>query len=233
MNSKYRINKSNNNYKEIRLLFGLLIVLIWSFINANDYFAWVMLTIPATIYVGSLIFTYKKFKFTYFAYFFVFLHIVILLIGAKYTYTFNPLFAKLQDVFDFSRNHYDRIGHFAQGFAPAILVREFLLRKGYFKKSVFFYITVSAFVLGASAAWELLEFFATIISNNSAEYMLSTQGDFWDTQWDMVMALAGCTIALVFLGRRHDKWIYLAQEKQSIDFDESSETPDLLWSEYD
>ncbi len=211
MNSK---DRSENDYKERRLVLGLIIVLIWSSINPEDYFAWVMLTIPSLIYAGVLIATHTKFKFTYFAYVLVFIHIVILLIGAKYTYTFNPLFEKFQEIFNLSRNHYDRVGHLAQGFVPAIITREFLLRKGYYTKSKFFYVTVFAFVIALSASWELLEFFATIISNNSAEYMLSTQGDFWDTQWDMVMAIIGAALALVFLGKTHDKWIQSISKKK-------------------
>jgi putative membrane protein len=210
MNSK---DRSENDYKEKRLILGLIIVWIWSSINAVDYFAWVMLSIPVLIYVGTFIATHTKFKFTYFAYVLIFIHIVILLIGAKYTYSFNPLFDKIQEIFNLPRNQYDRVGHLALGVVPAIVTREFLLRKGYFKKSKFFYVTIFAFVIALSASWELLEFFATIITNNSAEYMLSTQGDFWDTHWDMVMAIIGAALALVFLGKTHDKWIQSISKK--------------------
>ncbi len=206
-------SKNQNNDKERRLILVLIIVLIWSSINAVDYFAWLMLTIPSLIYVGTLIATHKKFKFTYFVYVLVFIHIVILLIGAKYTYTYNPLFEKLQEIFNHSRNHYDRLGHLAQGFVPAMITREFLLRKGYFKKSKFLYVGIFAFVLAISASWELLEFFATLISNKSAQYVLSTQGDFWDTQWDMVMALIGAASALIFLSKRHDQSIQSISKK--------------------
>lgn len=200
-------DQRKNDYKERRLILMLGIVLIWSSINAEDYFAWIMLVIPSLLYVGTLIATHNKFKFTYFAYVLVFIHIVILLIGAKYTYSLNPLFEIFQEIFNLSRNHYDRLGHLAQGFVPAIITREFLLRKGYFTKSKFFYVTIFAFVLALSASWELLEFFATIISNKPAKYILSTQGDFWDTQWDMVMAIIGAALALGFLGKIHDRWI--------------------------
>ncbi len=206
-------DRSNNDYKERRLVLALTIVLIWSSINAEDYFAWVMLTIPALIYVGTLIATHKKFKFTYFAYVLVFVHVVILLIGAKYTYTYNPLFEEIKEIFNLSRNHYDRVGHFALGFVPAIIAREFLLRKGYFKKSKFFYVTVFAFVLALSATWELLEFFATIISGRPAQYILSLQGDSLDTQKDMLLAVIGAALALVFLGKIHDKWIQSISKK--------------------
>lgn len=204
MNSK---DQSKDLHKEKRLVLLLIIVLIWSAIDARDYFAWTMLTIPAVIYAGTLIATHKKFRFTYFAYVLVFVHIVILLIGAKYTYTHNPLFDELQETFNLSRNYYDRVGHLAQGFVPAIIAREFLLRKGYFKKSKFFYVTIFAFVLATSAAWELLEFFAVVISNLPARYVLSLQGDYLDTQKDMLLAFVGAALALVSLGKTHDKWI--------------------------
>ena len=200
-------DRSENENRERRLLGGLIIVLIWSVIDAEDYFAWLMLTIPALIYAGALIATHKKFKFTYFAYVLVFIHIVILLVGAKYTYTYNPLFEEIQEMFNLSRNHYDRLGHLAQGFVPAILAREFLLRKGYFKKSKFFYITVFAYVMAISATWELMEFGAVIISGRPAEYILSLQGDVLDTQKDMLGAFIGAVLSLVFLGKAHDKRI--------------------------
>ncbi len=207
------MDRSKNDYKELRLILVLIIVLIWSAIDAEDYFAWLMLTIPALIYVGVFIATRKKFKFTYFAYVIVFIHIVILLIGAKYTYSANPLFDKIQEIFNLSRNHYDRVGHLAQGFVPAIIAREILLRKGYFKKSKFFYVTVFAFVLAISASWELFEFFAVIVSGRSAKYVLSLQGDFLDTQKDMLMAFIGAAVALVFFGKTHDKWIKSISKK--------------------
>ncbi|HCX63651.1 MAG TPA: DUF2238 domain-containing protein [Eubacteriaceae bacterium] len=204
MNGK---DRSREDYRERRLLLVLVIVLAWSAIDAEDYFAWIMLTLPAVIYVGVLIATRNRFRFTYFVYVLVFIHVVILLIGAKYTYTLNPLFEKIQEIFDMSRNHYDRLGHLAQGFVPAILAREFLLRKGYFKRSKFFYVTVFAFVLAVSASWELLEFFAVVLSGRSSQYILSLQGDVLDTQKDMLMAFIGAAMSLAFLGRMHDRWI--------------------------
>ena len=200
-------NQSEDLHREKRLVLALIAVLIWSAIDARDYFAWTMLTIPVILYAGTLIATHKKFRFTYFTYVLVFIHIVILLIGAKYTYTHNPLFEEVKEIFNISRNHYDRVGHLAQGFVPAIIAREFLLRKGYFRKSKFFYVTIFAFVLATSAAWELLEFFAVVISNLPARYVLSLQGDYLDTQKDMLLAFVGAAIALVTLGKAHDKKI--------------------------
>lgn len=193
--------------KEVCLLAIAIILLIWSSINAKDYLAWIMLTIPSLIYIVVLTATYNKFKFTYLSYVLVFIHIIILLVGAKYTYTTNPLFEYLKEALNLSRNHYDRLGHVAQGFIPAIITREFLLRKGYFKKSKFFYVTVFAFVLAISASWELLEFFAIIVSKKPARYVLSFQGDILDTQKDMLLAFIGAACSLLFLGKAHDRRI--------------------------
>lgn len=193
--------------KEVWLLVIVIILLIWSSINAKDYLAWMMLTIPSLIYIVVLTATYNKFKFTYFSYVLVFIHIIILIIGAKYTYTTNPLFEYLKGAQNLSRNHYDRLGHVAQGFIPAIITREFLLRKSYFKKSKFFYVTVFAFVLAISASWELLEFFAIIVSKKPARYVLSFQGDILDTQKDMLLAFVGAGCSLLFLSKAHDRRI--------------------------
>ncbi|XMB86039.1 DUF2238 domain-containing protein [Mycoplasmatota bacterium WC44] len=207
------MSKSNNQYykkekkKHILLLVLSFFILVWSAIFPLDKFAWVMLTLPAVIYVLCLVFTYKKFQFTTLAYIMVFVHIAILLTGAKYTYNQNPLFLVLKEIFNSSRNHFDRVGHLAQGFAPVFLVKEFLLRKGYLKRSKFFYVIVFSFILAISASWELLEFLATIISNKPASYVLSNQGDIWDTQWDMVMALIGALSSLLIFGKLHDKKI--------------------------
>lgn len=206
-----------NDRKEVWLLVVIIILLIWSSINAKDYLAWVMLTIPSLIYIVVLVSTYNKFRFTYFSYVLVSIHIVILLIGAKYTYTSNPLFEYLKEVLNLSRNHYDRLGHVAQGFIPAIITREFLLRKGYFIKSKFFYVTVFAFVLAISASWELLEFFAIIISNRPARYILSFQGDILDTQKDLLLAVVGAACSLIFLGRAHDRRIKEITDNEAED----------------
>lgn len=200
--------------KHCILLLLSFIVLIWSATKPLDYFAWFMLTLPALIFVSCLVLTYNKFQFTTLAYTIVFVHIAILLIGGKYTYTFNPLFLEIKEIFNFSRNHFDRVGHLAQGFAPVFLVKEYLLRKGFFKKSKFFYLILFCFILAISASWELLEFFVTIVSNKPATYILSTQGDMWDTHWDMIMAIIGAASALLIFGKLHDKKIREIERSQ-------------------
>jgi putative membrane protein len=205
MHSEKKFDSEKEKRKHIALLAFFFLVLIWSVINPHDYFSWLLLTIPPVIYVSVLIFTYKKLKFTTFTYFMVFIHVTILLIGSKYTYTLNPLFFELKELFSLSRNYYDRVGHIAQGFIPVFIVKEFLLRKYYFKRSKFFYLIVFSLVLAFSAFYELLEFAVVIISGKPANVIISPQGDPWDTHWDMVMALVGAALGLITFGRLHDK----------------------------
>lgn len=188
------------------LILGIL-AFIWSFIGHSDSFAWVMLSLPIVIGVLILVLTYKRFTFTTFAYAMSLLYVVILLIGAKYTYTYNPLFDAIKDYFGHTRNFYDRVGHLAQGFIPVIVFKEIMLIGGYLKRSKFFYVVLFSMVLAFSAAWELLEFAAVLISNKPALYIMSLQGDILDTQWDMTMAVVGAVISLLLLGKYHDKKI--------------------------
>ncbi len=191
--------------KHIALLGLLLLIFVWSFIKPCSYDTWFLLSMPAVIYVSVLIYTYKRFRFTTLTYFMVFIHVTILLIGAKYTYGLTPLFLELKEIFNSSRNHFDRVGHFAQGFTPFFIIKELLLRNGYFKKSKFFYLVVFCLVLAFSAFYELLEFAVTIITGKPMDVILSPQGDPWDTHWDMIMALVGAVSAQLFFGKLHDK----------------------------
>ncbi len=195
--------------KRIHITYLVLscVVFIWAMYKPLDVFGWFMLMLPALIIVICLVATYKKYQFTTLTYSVVLVHIVILLIGAKYTYTHNPLFDELTPIFGFARNHFDRVGHFFQGFAPVLMVREFMLRRGYMKKSKFFYLTVIFFVLAISASWELLEFICTVITNKPAEYVLSTQGDMWDSHMDMLLAIIGALSSLVIFSKLQDKEI--------------------------
>ena len=197
--------KQDNNLK---IMLGVFfIVLIWSAIKYYSFSTWLLEALPAIIMVLVLALTYKKFRFSNFVYFIVLLHTIVLLIGAKYTYQRNPLFDYFMERWDLSRNHFDRVGHYAQGFTPALMAKELLLRKGYLKRNKMLYFIVVCIVLAIAAAWELLEFAAARIGNVPGEQILSTQGDPWDTQWDMIMALLGAGTALVFFRRIHDKYI--------------------------
>lgn len=203
-------NDGNINQNEIEnshrfMLIVFFLTLLWSVIKPFSFITWLLQALPAIIMVLVLSLLFKHFKFSEFVYYAVLIHVVILLIGSKYTYERNPLFDVLMEKFDLNRNYYDRVGHLAQGFTPAIIAKEYLLREGYLKKSKIFYYIVMSIVLAVSAAYELLEFAASRISGVPAEKVLSFQGDIWDTQWDMVMALIGATVALTVFRRIHDK----------------------------
>ncbi|MBK5254276.1 MAG: DUF2238 domain-containing protein [Peptostreptococcaceae bacterium] len=187
------------------MLLVFLAVFIWSAIKPFSYITWLPLAVPTLIFGIPILLTYKKFKFSTFVYLVILIHAIIVLIGAKYTYTFNPLFDYLMRQFDLNRNYYDRLGHFAQGFTPALMAKEILLRKGYLKKSKIFYYIVFSIVLALSASFELTEFAVSKLSGMSKDFVLSLQGDKWDTQWDMIMALLGATTALTLFKKAHDK----------------------------
>lgn len=168
---------------------------------------WFALAVPVFIFVIPILIAYKKFRFSTFVYFIILIHAIIVLVGAKYTYERNPLFDFFMQHLEWNRNHFDRLGHFAQGFTPALMAKEFLLRKGYFKKSKLLYFIVFSIVLSLSAAYELSEFLVSKISGLPKEYVLSTQGDEWDTQKDMMMALIGAATALTLFKKVHNKSI--------------------------
>ncbi|OLS03075.1 DUF2238 domain-containing protein [Tissierella creatinophila] len=200
-----RDGKIDRSHKFMLLIFFM--VLIWSAIKPYSFLTWILEALPAIIMVLVLALTYKRFKFSTFVYLVVLIQTIILLIGSKYTYERNPFFDYLMQRLDLNRNYFDRVGHFAQGFTPAVMAKELLLRKGYLKRSKMFYYIVISIVLAVSAAYELLEFVASRISGVPGYMVLSYQGDEWDTQWDMVMALLGAVTALMVFGKTHDKSI--------------------------
>ncbi len=182
------------------------IVLVWSGINPKDQFTWFLEVIPALIGFVLLIFTYKSFPLTPLLYILILIHMVILMVGGHYTYAEVPLFDWIKEVLDQSRNNYDKVGHFAQGFIPAILAREILIRKGIVHGTKIWlnYIVISI-VLAFSAFYELVEWWVALATGDDAEAFLGTQGYVWDTQSDMMFALIGGITALFLLSRLHDK----------------------------
>jgi putative membrane protein len=158
-----------------------------------------MLGIPALIYV------YPRFRFTPLTYTLIAVHAVILMVGGKYTYAEVPFGFWIQRTAGFARNHYDRIGHFAQGFVPAMVAREVFLRRSPLRGSRWLPFVVICFCLAFSAFYELIEFWTALATGGAAEAFLGTQGDPWDTQWDMMLALIGATAALLLLSRVHDR----------------------------
>jgi putative membrane protein len=180
-------------------------VLVWSAIKPHDYFTWFLEVLPIFIVAPILAFTYPNFKFTSLAYILLAIHAIILMIGAHYTYAEVPLFNWIRDNFSLSRNHYDRVGHFAQGFIPAIVLRELLLRKSPLKPGKWLFLIVVSLCLAFSACYELFEWAVAILTGTAADDFLGTQGDPWDTQMDMFFALCGAVISLVSLGKLHDR----------------------------
>ena len=148
--------------------------------------------------------THKRFEFTSFAYILIVLHSLVLIIGGHYTYAEVPLFDWIKDQFDLARNYYDKVGHFFQGFVPALIIRElFIRRKIVLNKNWLFFICVSICMF-VSAFYELLEWWTAVILGETAESFLGTQGDIWDAQSDMFMALLGSMIAIIALGKYQD-----------------------------
>ena len=180
--------------------------LIWSGINPKDYFTWFLEVLPAIIGLFVLAFTYKTFPLTPLLYVLILIHSIILMIGGHYTYAEVPLFDWLQDLFDLSRNNYDKVGHFAQGFVPAIIVREIFARKNIIIAGPWWRrILIVSACLAFSAFYELIEWWVALLSDEAAAAFLGTQGYIWDTQSDMAWALLGSIIALILLTKTHNK----------------------------
>jgi putative membrane protein len=212
------MKQSKLSQKQIHYIFLLigLIVFVWSFIGHYDTFGWFALVLIIILGVSYFIITYNKFTFSTFVYFFWLLWIIILLVGAKYTYSLNPWFAHISDNLNLTRNYYDRVGHFAQGFVPFMIIKEFLYRKKVLKPSKFTTFLLIALVLSFSAAYELVEFGVAEITNQPESYILDTQGDNWDTQWDMLLAIIGAGTSSLVLGKRHDEVIFKIMEEETM-----------------
>lgn len=182
-------------------------VLIWSVINPADYFTWILEVFPALVGFGILALTYKRFPLTPLVYFLILIHCIILMVGGHYTYADVPLFNWLRDYFSMERNNYDKIGHLAQGFIPALIAREILLRLKIVAKRGWLSFIIVCICLSISAFYELVEWWAALLSGEAAEAFLGTQGYVWDTQSDMALALAGAILSLMLLSKIHDAQI--------------------------
>jgi len=179
--------------------------LLWSGINPKDYPTWMLETAPAVIALIVLVATRRKFRLTDLAYNLILIHSLILMIGAHYTYAEVPLFDWLQDVFNLERNNYDKVGHLAQGFIPAIIAREILIRNHVLLNLKWLNFFVICICLAISAVYELIEWSVALVSSEAAEAFLGTQGYIWDTQSDMAYALLGAMLALALLSDTHDR----------------------------
>jgi len=187
------------------LLLLFAIALAWSAVRPHDWFTWVLEVFPAVIGAVLLIATRKRFALTPLLYILLFIHALILVVGGHYTYALVPFGFWMRDAFGFARNHYDRVGHFAQGFVPAIVAREILIRANVVRGRGWLFSIVVAFCLAISAAYELLEWAVSALSGSAGDSFLGTQGDIWDTQKDMALAFLGSIVAQLTLGRLHDR----------------------------
>ncbi|TRY14821.1 DUF2238 domain-containing protein [Shewanella hanedai] len=180
-------------------------VLVWSGINPKDQFTWFLEVAPALIALPVLIFTRNRFPLTPLIYVLILIHCVILMVGGHYTYAEVPLFDWVAEVSGGDRNNYDKVGHFAQGFIPALIAREILLRNEVLKPGGWSNFICVCFALALSAFYELIEWWVALLTGEDAEAFLGTQGYIWDTQSDMGMALLGAILGLLFLVKIHDK----------------------------
>lgn len=188
-------------------LITLLALLVWSGIRPHDYFTWFLEVLPALLGVGILAAIYPRFKFTNLAYGLVWIQCAILMIGGHYTYAQMPLFNWIRDTFGLMRNDYDKVGHFAQGFVPAIIAREALLRVTPLKRGKMLSFIVISICLAFSALYELFEWQVAVLLGSRTSDFIGSQGDIWDTQEDMFACLVGATLAVLLLSRIHDKLI--------------------------
>ncbi len=181
------------------------IVFVWSGIEPKDRLTWALEVAPAVIGVGVLAYTYNTFRLTPLLYILILIHCIILMVGAHYTYAEVPLFEYLKEPLGFTRNNFDKLGHFAQGFIPAMVAREVLIRKSVIPNAGWRDFFILSFCLALSAFYELIEWWVALASGESAEAFLGTQGYIWDTQSDMWFALIGAVVALLALSRLHDR----------------------------
>ncbi len=183
-------------------------VLIWSAVLPKDPFTWFLEVLPVFIGLFILVLTYKRFPLTPLLYTLILIHMIILMVGGHYTYAEVPLFDWIREIFNHSRNNYDKVGHFAQGFIPAILAREILIRKNIVQGAkIWLHFIILSIILAFSAFYELVEWWVALAVEEDAEAFLGTQGYIWDTQSDMGYALFGGLVTLLVLSKLHDKQI--------------------------
>jgi putative membrane protein len=188
------------------LMIVFAIIFAWSAIRPHDYFTWFLEVVPAIIGLAVLGATHSRFRFTPLVYTLLLLHAIILMVGGHYTYAEVPLGNWVRNAFHLGRNHYDRLGHFAQGFVPALVAREVLIRKKVVKRDWLYFVVFSICMM-VTACYELFEFAVAKGTGTAADAFLGSQGDPWDTQWDMTMCLIGCNVALLTMAWWQDRQI--------------------------
>lgn len=181
--------------------------LVWSIINPKEGFTCFLEIIPAIIGVLLLAWTFKKFRFTDFTYLLILIHCIILFIGGHYTYAEVPLFDYIKEIFNQSRNNYDKVGHFAQGLVPAMIIRELFIRKKVISNKSFFNFIIVSICLAISAAYEWIEWGVSLATGDGGDAFLGTQGYVWDTQSDMLFATIGSIVGLILFSKIQDRQI--------------------------
>ncbi len=187
------------------LLLAVLAVLLWSGVHPHDRFTWFLEVAPVLIAIPILLLTARSFPLTPLVCTLLAIHAIILMVGGKYTYAEVPLGFWVSEVMGWTRNNYDKLGHFAQGFVPAIVAREILLRRSPLHRGKWLGFIVVCICLAISASYELIEWRTAVATGGAADAFLGTQGDPWDTQEDMAMAGIGAIVALLTLSRVHDR----------------------------
>jgi putative membrane protein len=201
----HQLKKGSHDVKVTVWIVIFITVLIWSGIGPHDYPTWILEVMPAIAGFLILCFTYQQFPLTGLLNILILIHCLILMVGGHYTYAEVPLFDTFAEFFNSSRNNYDKLGHFTQGFVPAMIAREILLRFSVVKSRSWMNFLIICICLAISAFYELIEWVVALMSGSAAESFLGTQGYVWDTQSDMAWALFGANMALLLLGRMHDR----------------------------
>ena len=207
MNTQLTIDNRQSARYPLALLAVFLVALAVSAIRPHDYFTWFLEVVPALLALPVLLFTYRRFPLTSLLYTAILVHALILIVGGHYTYAEEPVFNWIRDHFHLSRNYYDRVGHFAQGFVPALIAREIFVRHDVVKRGRWLFVVVLGMCLSISAMYELFEWRVAVAEGSKADDFLGTQGDPWDTQEDMATCFVGALCALLLLSRFHDHQI--------------------------
>ena len=202
-----------------RLMLGIWVAgMVLSGIDPKDRFTWFLEVVPAMVGLVAIIKTYVTFQLTNLVYWLILIHCLILMLGGRYTYAEVPLGFWVQEQFGLARNHYDRLGHFAQGFVPAMIAREIFIRKNVVNTEGWRYFLIVCSCLSFSAFYELIEWWTAISTGEAATAFLGTQGDVWDSQWDMFMALVGANTALLTLAKLHDSQLRSVCENRKFPY---------------
>ena len=191
---------------QLILLLLTIVAIVFSYLGAKETFTWWLEALPVFVGIVALI-IFRKFQFTNLVYIVIFIHFLVLLLGAHYTYAEVPGFEWMNKLLGGTRNNYDKIGHFIQGFSPALIAREILIRKQVLQKKSWLFFLVICVVLAISAFYELIEWWVSLFSGESGDSFLGTQGYIWDTQTDIFTAMIGGLVALILISKIHDKKI--------------------------